>query len=133
MLLVSTKKCVNILILNSVRSVEIFSNLTLHWSVQAETQAGSAGDVMECLIDHKNEPEVRSNYKCRSTIEHYQLVSLTDYHFTVKFKEACRLHVARYCPSARTKAKVSRSVVHFFIILLWFIFTVQSRLVRLIT
>lgn len=79
-------------------------------------QASSAGDVMECLIDHKNEPDVRSNYKCRSTIEHYQLVSLTDYHFTVKFKEACRLHVARYCPSARTKAKVSCCVNSYIII-----------------
>uniref|UniRef100_A0A1B6KZZ0 Golgi apparatus protein 1 n=1 Tax=Graphocephala atropunctata TaxID=36148 RepID=A0A1B6KZZ0_9HEMI len=73
---------------------------------EPELQAASTGDVMDCLIEHKNEPEVRSNYKCRSTIEHYQLVSLSDYHFTVKFKEACRIHVARYCPSARTKAKV---------------------------
>lgn len=62
---------------------------------------------MDCLIEHKNEPDVRTNYKCRSTIEHYQLISLSDYHFTVKFKEACRIHVARYCPTARTKSKVS--------------------------
>ncbi|XP_054282392.1 Golgi apparatus protein 1-like [Macrosteles quadrilineatus] len=73
---------------------------------EAELQSANAGDMMECLIEHKNEPDVRSNYKCRSSIEHHQLISLSDYHFTVKFKEACRIHVARYCPSARTKAKV---------------------------
>lgn len=61
---------------------------------------------MECLIEHKNEPDVRSDYKCRATIEHQQIISLKDYHFTVKFKEACRIHVARFCPSAHTKAEV---------------------------
>ncbi|XP_063230835.1 Golgi apparatus protein 1 [Bacillus rossius redtenbacheri] len=64
------------------------------------------GDVMECLVEHKNEPDVRSSYKCRAAIEHFQLISLKDYHFTYKFKEACRPHVIRYCPGARTKLEV---------------------------
>lgn len=73
---------------------------------ESELRNGNGGDVMECLIEHKNEPDVRSDYKCRATIEHQQIISLKDYHFTVKFKEACRIHVARFCPSAHTKAEV---------------------------
>jgi len=61
------------------------------------------GDIMECLIEHKNEPDVRKDYKCRAAVEHFQIISLKSYHFTYKFKEACRLHVKRYCPSSKTK------------------------------
>ena len=61
------------------------------------------GDIMECLIEHKNEPDVRTEYKCRAAVEHFQIISLNSYHFTYKFKEACRFHVKRYCPSSKTK------------------------------
>lgn len=53
------------------------------------------GDLMECLIEHKNEADVRAAYKCRAAIEHFQLLALKSYHFTYKFKEACRTHVMR--------------------------------------
>lgn len=61
---------------------------------------------MGCLIKHKNDADVRIHYKCRAAVEHFQLISLNDYHFTVAFKEACRSYVIRYCPKAHTKAQV---------------------------
>lgn len=64
------------------------------------------GEIMECLITHKNEPDVRSNPKCRAAIEHFQIISLKNYKFTRKFKDACRSYVMRFCPSSRTKSQV---------------------------
>lgn len=63
-------------------------------------------DVMSCLIKHKNDKDVRVHYKCRAAIEHFQLITLNDYHFTVAFKDACRPYVIHYCPKAHTKAQV---------------------------
>lgn len=37
------------------------------------------GDVMECLITHKNDPVVKGNQACRASIEHFQIISLNDY------------------------------------------------------
>lgn len=62
------------------------------------------GDVMECLIAHKNYPKMRADVKCRAAVEHFQLISLKDYHFTFKFKEACKPYVTNYCPNARQKS-----------------------------
>lgn len=64
------------------------------------------GAMMECLIAHKNDAEQRPDQKCRAAIEHFQLTSLKNYHFTSKFKEACRPHVMRFCPSSNTKFEV---------------------------
>ncbi|KAJ8669296.1 hypothetical protein QAD02_000555 [Eretmocerus hayati] len=64
------------------------------------------GDMMECLIEHKNDLDTRSDYKCRAAIEHFQLLSLKDYHFTFKFKEACRPMVSRWCRKSKTKVEV---------------------------
>ncbi len=63
-------------------------------------------DVMSCLVRHKNDEDVKFHYKCRAAIEHFQLISLNDYHFTVAFKDACRPYVIHYCPKAHTKAQV---------------------------
>lgn len=63
-------------------------------------------DIMECLILHKNDPDVKSESKCRAAIEHFQLISLKNYHFTYKFKLACKPYVSRYCPRSRTKNDV---------------------------
>lgn len=64
------------------------------------------GDMMECLIEHKNDLDLRSDYKCKAAVEHFQLISLKNYHFTYKFKEACRPSVKRWCPKSKTKAEV---------------------------
>ncbi|XP_067007577.1 Golgi apparatus protein 1 [Anabrus simplex] len=74
---------------------------------EAELEADKdEGDIMECLIEHKNEPDMRASYKCRAAVEHFQLISLKNYHFTYKFKEACRSHVMRFCPSSKSKSEV---------------------------
>ena len=59
--------------------------------------ANDEGDMMDCLIEHKNELDARSDYKCKAAVEHFQLLSLKSYHFTYKFKDACRPSVKRYC------------------------------------
>lgn len=71
-----------------------------------ETENMIVDHVMGCLIQHKNDADVRADYKCRAAIEHFQLIMLNDYHFTVSFKYACRPHVIRYCPKVHTKAQV---------------------------
>jgi golgi apparatus protein 1 len=63
------------------------------------------GDVMECLIALKPEM-VKTNPKCKAAVEHFQLISLKNYIFTNKFKEACRPYVNRYCPKSSTKYDV---------------------------
>ncbi|XP_047987444.1 Golgi apparatus protein 1 [Leguminivora glycinivorella] len=63
-------------------------------------------DVLECLISHKNDPEIKSNVKCKAAIDHEQLISLRNYRFTRKFKNACKSYVLRYCPKAQTKIQV---------------------------
>ncbi|XP_038115158.1 Golgi apparatus protein 1 isoform X1 [Culex quinquefasciatus] len=64
------------------------------------------GEMMECLISYKNDPDLRADVKCRAAIEHFQIISLKNYHFTYKFKEACRSFVTRFCPQSNTKYDV---------------------------
>lgn len=63
-------------------------------------------DIMECLISHKNHPDIKSNTNCRAAIDHEQLISLKNYRFTRKFKNACKSYVLRFCPKAQTKNQV---------------------------
>uniref|UniRef100_A0A8D9A3D6 Golgi apparatus protein 1 n=1 Tax=Cacopsylla melanoneura TaxID=428564 RepID=A0A8D9A3D6_9HEMI len=72
----------------------------------SEMHGSSSGDVIDCLILHKNTPELRNEPKCRTTIEHFQLITAKDYHFTMAFKEACKHSAMRFCPLAKTKAQV---------------------------
>ncbi|EDW70463.1 Golgi apparatus protein 1 isoform X2 [Drosophila virilis] len=62
------------------------------------------GNMMDCLISHKNDADL--NKGCRAAIEHFQIISLKSYHFTTKFKEACRRHVVRFCGASATKNEV---------------------------
>lgn len=80
-----------------------------------EKESRENGDTMECLIAHKNEPDMRQDLKCRAALEHYQIISLQNYHFSYKFKEACRPYVIRFCPSCNTKNDVVACLrlVHF--------------------
>lgn len=64
------------------------------------------GDIMECLIAHKNDPAVRANNKCRASIEHFQIITLKNYKFSYKFKVACKRPALRFCRQARNKAAV---------------------------
>ncbi|XP_017101491.2 Golgi apparatus protein 1 isoform X2 [Drosophila bipectinata] len=64
------------------------------------------GDMMDCLIAHKNDADLRKDLRCRAAIEHFQIISLKSFHFTPKFKEACRPFVKRFCSSSATKTEV---------------------------
>lgn len=64
------------------------------------------GSAMECLISHKNNPDVRKDAACRTSIEHVQIISLKDYRFSYKFKVACRPYAERFCRNSKTKADV---------------------------
>lgn len=70
---------------------------------------GDTGDsLMDCLIRHKNVEAMQGQLKCRSVIEHFQLLAMKDYTFSPKFKEACQGDVASLCskPKPRNKADV---------------------------
>ncbi|CAD7080350.1 unnamed protein product [Hermetia illucens] len=69
-------------------------------------KAKEEGEMMDCLISHKNDPDLRQDQKCRVAIEHFQIISLKNYHFTYKFKEACRPYVMRFCKESTTKYDV---------------------------
>ncbi|XP_064639932.1 Golgi apparatus protein 1-like isoform X2 [Lineus longissimus] len=62
------------------------------------------GDVMECLIKYKHHPKMNS--KCSAGIEHHQLLTLKDYRFSFKFKEACKKDVLKNCKGIKKKADV---------------------------
>ncbi|GAB6030494.1 hypothetical protein CHUAL_007357 [Chamberlinius hualienensis] len=64
------------------------------------------GNIIQCLLQHKNENNLRSNHKCYTYLEHFQLISLKDYRFTFKFKEACKKDVVQYCKTVKTKPQV---------------------------
>ncbi|KAL1123978.1 hypothetical protein AAG570_001748 [Ranatra chinensis] len=71
-----------------------------------DVNAVTGGDALECLIEHKNDAVMRANPKCRAAVEHQQLISLKDFHFTFRFKDACQQQVSRFCNNARTKFEV---------------------------
>ena len=64
------------------------------------------GDVMTCLIKSKQEPDMPA--KCRAGIEHHQLLTLTDYRFSFKLKQACKDDVTRHCAGEDDKSGVVR-------------------------
>uniref|UniRef100_A0A915DY09 Golgi apparatus protein 1 n=1 Tax=Ditylenchus dipsaci TaxID=166011 RepID=A0A915DY09_9BILA len=65
------------------------------------------GDVMECLANHKDTPEMSP--KCRSYVNHFELISLRDYHFSYRFTEACQKDIQDYCaPLGQDKGAIIR-------------------------
>ena len=71
-------------------------------SSQQHVQAGGDG-VMECLIRHKSDPDVRQANKCWAAINHFQLISLEDYSFSYRFKQQCQEDVTVFCHQAIKK------------------------------
>ncbi|XP_076470547.1 Golgi apparatus protein 1-like isoform X2 [Babylonia areolata] len=63
-----------------------------------------ADDVLECLIEHKNHVDMQP--KCAAGIEHHQLISMQDFRFSHKFKEACQKSAKNLCKSKTTKYEV---------------------------
>ncbi|CAI4232920.1 unnamed protein product [Auanema sp. JU1783] len=65
------------------------------------------GDVMECLLTNKDTPEMTS--KCKSYVNHFELVSLRDYHFSYKFQKACTPDIENFCKGhGNDKAEIIR-------------------------
>uniref|UniRef100_A0A915AS27 Golgi apparatus protein 1 n=1 Tax=Parascaris univalens TaxID=6257 RepID=A0A915AS27_PARUN len=65
------------------------------------------GDVMECLLSNKDRPEMTP--KCRSYVNHFELISLRDYTFSYRFKQACANDVNKYCQGmGNEKAQIIR-------------------------
>ncbi|CAD6195709.1 unnamed protein product [Caenorhabditis auriculariae] len=53
------------------------------------------GDVLECLLRNKNTPEMTP--KCRSYVNHFELISMRDYHFNYRFEKACKADIELNC------------------------------------
>ncbi|XP_076110443.1 Golgi apparatus protein 1-like isoform X3 [Mytilus galloprovincialis] len=60
--------------------------------------------VMQCLIQHKHHQKM--DPKCYAGIEHHQLISMKNYEFSHKFKEACKKSVKQFCPNVKRKGDV---------------------------
>lgn len=54
---------------------------------------------MECLIDYKTDDSTPLNSKCRSAVEHFQLISMKDFRFNAHFKKACKADINHLCPT----------------------------------
>ncbi|KAL3170227.1 hypothetical protein MRX96_015270 [Rhipicephalus microplus] len=44
------------------------------------------GDLLGCLVQHKNDFRMKEDQRCRAALEHFQLISLKDYKFSYAFK-----------------------------------------------
>lgn len=53
------------------------------------------GDVLNCLAENKDADEMTS--KCRSYVNHFELISLRDYHFNFRFTQACQEDIRQNC------------------------------------
>ncbi|CAL8380231.1 unnamed protein product [Arctogadus glacialis] len=62
------------------------------------------GDLMECLVQNKHQKEM--NEKCAVGVTHFQLVQMKDFHFSYKFKMACKEDVLKLCPNIKKKVDV---------------------------
>jgi len=75
--------------------------------LEAKAQDGSG--VMDCLLRHKLEHPLGSkgamNTKCRTVVEHWQILTLQDWKFSFKFKEACTDDIRQHCTNPRPKKK----------------------------
>eukprot|EP00090_Calanus_glacialis_P000340 TRINITY_DN10209_c0_g1_i1.p1 TRINITY_DN10209_c0_g1~~TRINITY_DN10209_c0_g1_i1.p1 ORF type:complete len:1124 (-),score=372.79 TRINITY_DN10209_c0_g1_i1:391-3762(-) len=74
-----------------------------------ESKAQDGSGVMECLMRHKMEHPLGSkgamNTKCRTVVEHWQILTLQDWRFSFKFKEACKDDIREHCTDPRPKKK----------------------------
>lgn len=64
------------------------------------------GDLLGCLIQHKNDLRMKEDQHCRIALEHFQLISLKDYKFSYAFKEACRKDAQAFCGNSKSGADV---------------------------
>uniref|UniRef100_A0A915LE40 Golgi apparatus protein 1 n=2 Tax=Meloidogyne incognita group TaxID=654580 RepID=A0A915LE40_MELJA len=53
------------------------------------------GDVLTCLSEHRDAEEMGP--KCRTYVNHFELISLRDYHFNFRFTQACTDDIKANC------------------------------------
>ncbi|KAK8385192.1 hypothetical protein O3P69_012180 [Scylla paramamosain] len=96
------------------KDVRLNADVMTHCSVpvakmcsEVAQHRGSEGDstLMDCLIRHKNSEAMQGQLKCRIVIEHFQLLSMKDYIFSPKFREACQADVASLCSRNKPRNK----------------------------
>ena len=75
----------------------------------SEDKAHDGAGVMECLIRHKMEHPKKGpgamNKKCRTVVEHWQIITLQDWRFSARFKQACKHDIREHCVNPRPKKK----------------------------
>ena len=64
---------------------------------------------MECLIrhkmDHLEKGQGAMKKKCRTVVEHWQIITLQDWRFSALFKQACKHDIREHCVNPRPKKK----------------------------
>ena len=74
-----------------------------------EAKAGDGGGVMECLVRHKMDHPQGSkgamNNRCRTVVDQWQILTLQDWKFSFKFKEACKSDIREHCKDPRPTKK----------------------------
>ncbi|KAF8362128.1 hypothetical protein PRIPAC_89051, partial [Pristionchus pacificus] len=65
------------------------------------------GDVMQCLLENKEADEMTN--KCRTYVNHFELLTMRDYHFSYRFQQACDVDIRKHCASSgNDKAEIIR-------------------------
>ncbi|VBB25732.1 unnamed protein product [Acanthocheilonema viteae] len=71
------------------------------------------GNVLECLLDNKDRPEMTS--KCRSYVNHFELITMRDFKFDEHFAQYCSNDIKKYCTEVSTdklKYKAPNQYLH---------------------
>jgi Golgi apparatus protein 1 len=53
------------------------------------------GDVLNCLVEHKDADEMTP--KCHTYVNHFELISMRDFHFNYRFTQACQEDIKQNC------------------------------------
>ena len=85
-------------------------HVTIDKECQEEVERKDEGLVIQCLIKvREDQGSDGMDEKCSAAIEHWQIISLKDYRFSFKFKEACRKDIASHCSTDPQTNEVLRS------------------------
>ena len=64
---------------------------------------------MECLIrhkmDHLEKGQGAMKKKCRTVVEHWQIITLQDWRFSASFKQACKHDIREHIASTRGRRR----------------------------
>jgi Golgi apparatus protein 1 len=74
---------------------------------QEEVSHKDEGTVIQCLIKFRDDHEADGGMddKCSAAVEHWQILSMNDYKFSFKFKDACKHDIRKECAKFEPKTK----------------------------